>query len=132
MPDDRATGDAPPSDGPPTGDALWDDWDTPLRIPAMPVLHLDGFHGPMDLLLDLVERQRIDLGRISVAALVEQFVAESARVVPYVPIERRAEWLVLAARLVRYGISTAMAGRGSQKYPTFAAIYSRFQDPADA
>ena len=100
MSDDRAAGDAPPSAGPPTGDALWDDWDTPLRIPAMPVLHLDGFEGPMDLLLDLAERQRIDLGRISVAALVEQFVAESARVAPYVTIERRAEWLVLATRLV--------------------------------
>ena len=49
----------------------------------------------MDLLLDLAERQRIDLGWISVAALVEQFVAESARVAPYVPIERRAEWLAL-------------------------------------
>jgi len=100
MPDDRATADEPLSAGPPTGDPLWDDWDTPLRIPAMPVLHLDGFDGPMDLLLDLAERQRIDLGRISVAALVDQFVAESVRVAPYVPIERRAEWLVLATRLV--------------------------------
>ena len=100
MPDDRAAADEPPSSGRPTGDPLWDDWDTPLRIPAMPVLHLDGFEGPIDLLLDLAERQRIDLGRISVVALVEQFVAESVRVAPYVPIERRAEWLVLAARLV--------------------------------
>ena len=100
MPDDRVAADEPPSCGRPAGDALWDDWDTPLRIPAMPVLHLDGFEGPMDLLLELAERQRIDLGRISVVALVEQFVAESARVAPYVPIERRAEWLVLATRLV--------------------------------
>ena len=83
-----------------TGDALWDDRDTPLSIPAVPVLHLDGFEGPMDLLLDPAEQQRIDLGRISMAALVEQFVAESARLAPYVPIERRAEWLVLATRLV--------------------------------
>ena len=66
----------------------------------MSVLHLDGFDGPMDLLLDLAERQRVDLGRISVVDLVEQFVAESVRVASYVPIERRAEWLVLATRLV--------------------------------
>jgi hypothetical protein len=47
--------------GDPTGeDRLWDHWDTPLRVPSMPVLHLDGFDGPMDLLLDLAERQRID------------------------------------------------------------------------
>jgi segregation and condensation protein A len=84
----------------PTGDPLWDDWDTPLRVPATPMLHLDGFDGPMDLLLDLADRQRIDLGRISVVALVEQFLAESARFAHYVPVERRAEWLVLAARLV--------------------------------
>jgi segregation and condensation protein A len=100
MPHNRAAADESPSSGRPTGDPLWYDCDTPLRVPAMPVLHLDGLEGPMDLVLDLAERQRIDLGRISVAALVEQFVAESARVAPYVPIERRAEWLVLAIRLV--------------------------------
>jgi chromatin segregation and condensation protein Rec8/ScpA/Scc1 (kleisin family) len=31
------------------------------------MLHLDGFDGPIDLLLDLAERQRLDLGRISLA-----------------------------------------------------------------
>jgi segregation and condensation protein A len=87
--------------GDPTGeDRLWDDWDTPLRVPSMPVLHLDGFDGPMDLLLDLAERQRIDLGRISVRALAEQFVTEMERVAAHVPVERRADWLVLATRLV--------------------------------
>jgi segregation and condensation protein A len=87
--------------GDPTGDdRLWDDWDTPPRVPSMPVLHLDGFDGPMDLLLDLAERQRIDLGRISVRALAEQFVAEMERVAAHVPVERRADWVVLATRLV--------------------------------
>ncbi len=42
--------------------------DTPLNAPAVPLLHLDGFDGPMDLLLDLAERQRIDLGRLSILA----------------------------------------------------------------
>ena len=61
-------------------DPTWDDWENPLRTPAaaapsIPVLHLDGFDGPLDLLLDLAERQRIDLGRMSVLALAEQFAA---------------------------------------------------------
>jgi hypothetical protein len=30
-------------------------------VPSMPILHLEGFDGPMDLLPDLVERQLIDL-----------------------------------------------------------------------
>jgi chromatin segregation and condensation protein Rec8/ScpA/Scc1 (kleisin family) len=28
--------------------------------PAIPMLHLDGFDGPMDLLLDVAELRRID------------------------------------------------------------------------
>ena len=47
-------------------DPLWDDWEAPPRLPASPVLHLEGFDGPMDVLLDLAERQRIDFGRMSI------------------------------------------------------------------
>jgi segregation and condensation protein A len=100
MPDDGAGGDAALSPVRPTGDALWDDWDTPPRVPSAPVLHLDGFDGPIDLLLDLAERQRLDLGRISLGDLVDQFVAASARLAAHVPIERRADWLVMATWLV--------------------------------
>jgi segregation and condensation protein A len=64
------------------------------------VLHLDGFDGPLDLLLDLAERQRIDLGRMSVLALAEQFVAALEQLRDRVAIERRADWLVMATRLV--------------------------------
>jgi segregation and condensation protein A len=100
MPDDQAGAAATLSPGCGTGDPLWDDWDTPPRVPPTPVLHLDGFDGPLDLLLDLAERQRFDLGRISIVALVDQFVAASVRAAAYVPIERQADWLVMATRLV--------------------------------
>jgi len=83
-----------------TSDPLWDDWDTALRTPATPVLHLDGFDGPLDLLLELAERHRLDLGRVSPRALAEQFVAELEGRLRAVPIERRADWHVVAARLM--------------------------------
>ncbi len=87
--------------GPPPADPLWDDWEAPPRLTAtVPELHLDGFDGPLDLLLDLAERQRIDLGRISVLQLVEQFGAVLDRLGGQVPLERSADWLVLATRLV--------------------------------
>ena len=94
VPDDRAAG-VPD----------WSDWERPLRSPAagspaVPMLHLDGFDGPMDLLLDLAERQRIDWGRMSILALAEQFVAALELLAGSVPIERRADWLVMATRLV--------------------------------
>ncbi len=86
--------------GPPA-DPLWDDWDTPPRVPAIPEMHLDGFDGPLDLLLDLAERERIDLGKISVGAMVDQFMAAMVRYESHVPLDRRADWLNLAARLVQ-------------------------------
>jgi segregation and condensation protein A len=54
----------------------------------------------MDLLLDLAERQRIDLGQMSILALAEQFAAALEALGGRVPIERRADWVVLATRLV--------------------------------
>ena len=89
---------SPSSESP--ADPLWDDWDVPPLRPTMPELHLDGFDGPLDLLLDLAERQRIDLGRLSIADLAAQFVAALARLERHVPLPQRADWLVLATRLV--------------------------------
>jgi segregation and condensation protein A len=95
---------------PAAGDPDWDDWESPLRapttgspgadVPSVPMLHLEGFDGPMDLLLDLAERQRIDWGRMSILALAEQFVAALEQLADRVAIERRADWLVMATRLV--------------------------------
>jgi segregation and condensation protein A len=61
-------------------------------------VHLDGFEGPLDLLLDLARAQKVDLARISILALVDQFLAviEGAR---RVRLELAADWLVMAAWL---------------------------------
>ena len=62
------------------------------------LLHLDGFDGPLDLLLDLARAQKVDLARISILALVEQYLAiveGAARI----RLELAADWLVMAAWL---------------------------------
>jgi len=61
-------------------------------------LRLEGFEGPLDLLLDLARRQKVDLAQISILALVDQYLAviEGAR---RVRLELAAEWLVMAAWL---------------------------------
>jgi len=59
---------------------------------------LDGFEGPLDLLLDLARRQKVDLHKISVLALAEQylgFIAEARRL----RLELAADYLVMAAWL---------------------------------
>ena len=60
-----------------------------------PILQLEGFEGPLDLLLDLARRQKVDLARISILSLVEQFLA----LVEGVRLELAADWLVMAAWL---------------------------------
>jgi segregation and condensation protein A len=99
MPDDGRAASRPVSEEA-TGDPIWDDWEAPPRLPAVPVLHLDGFDGPIDVLLDLAERQLVDLGRISILTLVDQFLEAMGRVATKVAIERRAEWIIIATRLV--------------------------------
>lgn len=71
--------------------------DTTTGTPC-PHLRLDGFEGPLDLLLDLARSQKVDLERISIVALVDQFLAvlEQAR---RVRLELAADWLVMAAWL---------------------------------
>ena len=62
--------------------ALEDDFeaDRGAGEPAFKV-DIDGFEGPLDLLLELARRQKVDLARISVLALAEQYLAfvEAAR-----------------------------------------------------
>ena len=58
----------------------------------------DGFEGPLDLLLELARRQKVDLSRISILALAEQYLAfvEEAR---RLRLELAADYLVMAAWL---------------------------------
>ncbi|MGO8737263.1 segregation and condensation protein A [Rhodoblastus sp.] len=59
---------------------------------------VDGYEGPLDLLLELARRQKVDLSRISVLALAEQYLEfiEAAR---RVRLELAADYLVMAAWL---------------------------------
>lgn len=62
------------------------------------LVDVDGFEGPLDLLLELARRQKVDLSKISVLKLAEQyleFVEEARRV----RLELAADYLVMAAWL---------------------------------
>ncbi len=80
-------------------DRLWQEASVD-RDPQEPALVIDiaGFEGPLDLLLHLARNQKVDLARISVLALAEQYLVfvETAR---RVRIELAADYLVMAAWL---------------------------------
>lgn len=70
----------------------------PARDDGRLVLSLDGFEGPIDLLLGLARDQKVDLAKLSILQLADQylaFVAEARRV----RLELAADYLVMAAWL---------------------------------
>jgi segregation and condensation protein A len=67
---------------------------------AAPQLRVEGFEGPLDFLLEMVRRQRVDLGRLSILTLTDQLVAAIELGDGRIPLERRADWLVMASQLL--------------------------------
>src|ERR1700730_16444175 len=71
--------------------------DRPADEPAL-VLDLDGDEGPIDLLLALAREQKVDLAKLSILALADQYLA-------FIAAQRRlrleiaADYLVMAAWL---------------------------------
>ncbi|MDQ2953748.1 MAG: segregation/condensation protein A [Pseudomonadota bacterium] len=83
-----------------TGDILPFESDLAERGSDEPALVVDveGFEGPLDLLLTLARQQKVDLARISILALANQYLAfiDAAR---ELRIELAADYLVMAAWL---------------------------------
>ena len=97
----QGTGSKPPKKGrgaqAPMAD-LWQDAEARGLTEESLVVDLAGFEGPLDLLLHLARTQKVDLTRISVLALAEQYLVfiERAR---KIRIELAADYLVMAAWL---------------------------------
>lgn len=81
----------------PDGEAEFDDVEARLEAEAL-IVDVDGFEGPLDLLLTLSRTQKVDLRKISVLALSEQYLAFVERA-KTLRIELAADYLVMAAWL---------------------------------
>ncbi len=98
-----------------------------------PLLHLDGFEGPLDLLLALARSQRVDLARVSIRALVDQFVAALEAAGHDVPLPVLADWLVMATWLTLLKarlLLPADTPAGAQAQQDAAAILDRLAEAA--
>jgi segregation and condensation protein A len=88
-------------------------------------LELDGWEGPLDLLLDLARRQKVDLRAISILSLVDQYLdyierAEALR------LELAADYLVMAAWLA-YLKSALLLPKEEQEDPSPEELALRLQ-----
>ncbi len=79
-------------------------------------LALDGWEGPLDLLLDLARRQKVDLRRISILALVDQYLVYIERA-EALRLELAADYLVMAAWLA-YLKSSLLLPKEEQDEPS--------------
>jgi segregation and condensation protein A len=86
--------------GSPDQDVMWDTYPAADRVEgeAALVVDVEGFEGPLDLLLALARTEKVDITRISILALAEQYLAfiEGARALK---LELAADYLVMAAWL---------------------------------
>jgi segregation and condensation protein A len=83
---------------PELGHEVWEAGEEAPRAEEALVVSLDGFAGPLDVLLALARTQKVDLAKISVLALAEQylgFIAHARKL----RLELAADYLVMAAWL---------------------------------
>lgn len=105
-----------------------DDWEGPASRETEDealYLEIDGWEGPLDLLLDLARQQKVDLRQISILELVDQYLtyvdrAEALR------LELAADYLVMAAWLA-YLKSSLLLPKDQQEDPSPEELALRLQ-----
>lgn len=81
-----------------------DAFDAPVRVEVPEdavdalVVNLDGYEGPLDVLLDLARHQKVDIRKISMVALVDQYL-RFVEVAKERNLELAADYLVMASWL---------------------------------
>ena len=88
-------------------------------------LELDGWEGPLDLLLDLARRQKVDLRGISILALADQYIGYVERAAA-LRLELAADYLVMAAWLA-YLKSLLLLPKEEQDEPSADELAMRLQ-----
>lgn len=90
------------------------------------VVNLEGFEGPLDLLLALARDQKVDLTKISVLALAEQYLdfIQTAR---KLQLEIAADYLVMAAWLAYLKSRLLLPVEENEEEPTAAEMAAALQ-----
>jgi segregation and condensation protein A len=90
------------------------------------VVNLEGFEGPLDLLLALARDQKVDLTKISVLALAEQYLdfIQAAR---KLQLEIAADYLVMAAWLAYLKSRLLLPVEENEEEPTAAEMAAALQ-----
>lgn len=75
-----------------------------------------GFEGPFDLLLQLVMRQKIDIGSVSISGVADQYLAEVARMGD-VDLDVASDFVLVAATLLDLKAASLLSADGIDDEP---------------
>jgi segregation and condensation protein A len=103
-------------------------WDSAADIPSADealIVTLEGFEGPLDLLLVMARTQKVDLAKISVQALAEQYLAFVEKALK-LRLELAADYLVMAAWLAFLKSRLLLpTEQGTEEQPTGEELAAR-------
>jgi segregation and condensation protein A len=88
------------------------------------VVDLEGYEGPLDVLLALARTQKVDLTRLSILQLAEQYLAFIAAA-RRIRLELAADYLVMAAWLVYLKSRLLLPDESEDEEPTGAEMAAR-------
>ncbi len=125
---DASTSAAKPPEPEPNFEANLDAWEAAedaIGTQQALVVSLEGFEGPLDVLLALARTQKVDLAKISVLALADQYLVFVAQALK-LRLELAADYLVMAAWLA-YLKSKLLLPReaGTEDQPTGDELAAR-------
>ncbi|TDJ56006.1 MAG: segregation/condensation protein A [Gemmatimonadetes bacterium] len=75
------------------------------------VVRLDGFSGPLDLLLHLLREQQLEIADIAIATIADQFL----KTIDTLGLNEAADYLEMASRLLRLKIQMLLPRHGDEE-----------------
>jgi segregation and condensation protein A len=85
---------------------------------------LDVFEGPLDLLLHLVTKERVDVAEVSISSITEEYL-KAVRALEEIDLEAASSFLVLAATLLELKTIKLLPSRSIQDPELLALLEER-------
>ena len=98
--------------------------ETPQTTPGFDV-HLENFEGPFDLLLQLISRRELDVTRVALSQVTDEFIAHVRAAGDALGLEQTSSFLVVAATLLDLKAARLLPGGEVTEPEDLAALEAR-------
>ena len=81
----------------------------PEKEADRPVIHIDNFDGPLDLLWNLIKKARIEITDVSISSITEQYIAY-LKLMDRMNVQVASDFIVMASELLYYKSRALLPG----------------------